>query len=179
MLDRKIAPTVLAALVAFGLMGPVAAPAQVLGLEFLSVSEIIGRQVTGPRGEDLGRIRDLVIDSRTRKVEYVALGHGAEQLVTFPVSSLRVAGTAQVMLDVPPDSLSQSSSAGASIAQLTEKQARRLIRASELMVGRVKDLVVSVLDGDIRFALLDTAGDGTRLRVPVESIEELTRQPRP
>ena len=40
------------------------------------VSDVLGRGVTNPAGEDLGRVEDLVLDSSTRRVHFVVVSFG-------------------------------------------------------------------------------------------------------
>lgn len=177
MLPSRSIQAVMGALLALAASASAAQPGPSLAFEHLRLSEIIGRQVSDPRGEPLGRIRDLVFDSRSRKVEYVVLGGDGGELSIHPVSALSAGDSTSVVLDAPP----VQSSGGASVATLSAAPARRLARASEWVghrakdrtgkdLGRVEDLVVSVLDGEIGFAILRTAGDGQPVHVPFDSL---------
>jgi sporulation protein YlmC with PRC-barrel domain len=106
-------------------------------LELLRASEILGREVHDARGARLGAIRDLVIDRRTGKVEYLALDQGV-----FPVSALRSGEGTQLLLDI--------ADAGGASAGGTAPGA--YVRASELLQWDYDDLLISP-DGELRFAL--------------------------
>lgn len=140
-----------AAIAAGLLLWPVLAAGQVLRPgepEYLRLSDIVGREVHDARGEPLGTIKDLVIDRRTGKVEYVALEDGA-----FPVSALRSGEGMQLLLDLSGD---EGSAAGA-----TSQAAS--VRATELLGHGYDDLLLSI-DGQVRFAV--TPGGRVPLKFP-------------
>ncbi len=60
----------------------------------LSATSIIGDTVTNHRGEDLGRIEDLMIDTENAQVEYAVLSYGG------------VMGMGNKLFAVPLDALS-------------------------------------------------------------------------
>jgi hypothetical protein len=70
----------------------VAAPGQRL---VLAASTLIGDEVTNPQGEDLGHIRELMIDARTGRVAYAVLSFGGilgmgDKLFAVPWPFLRL-----------------------------------------------------------------------------------------
>ena len=80
---------------------------------YLRLDEIIGMRVSTPGGETLGVIRDLIVDPRTRRVEYILVQGsplGAE-VTRYPVDVL-VAGPRPG--EVVVDGALSSSAAGAS-----------------------------------------------------------------
>lgn len=77
-------------------------------------SQLIGMDVRSPQDEKLGDIRDLVIDTQTGKVEYVALAHGGflgmgEDLYAYPVTAFQPGQQRdQLLLNLTRDQLQQS-----------------------------------------------------------------------
>jgi sporulation protein YlmC with PRC-barrel domain len=64
-------------------------------LKFLTASSIIGDKVLDPQGEKLGSIKDIMIDLRNGKVEYVVVELGGflgigEKYFAIPFSILQV-----------------------------------------------------------------------------------------
>jgi PRC-barrel domain len=104
----------------------------------IRASEIVGRQVRTSQGELL-TIRDLLIDPRTRRVEYLALSragvNGEEAQPPYPASALR-SGAGKELRFVHPDAASAGS--GAPLAYL---------RLSQL--GRLDDMIVRLTDGTV------------------------------
>lgn len=64
-------------------------------LKFLTASSIIGDKVYDPAGEKMGAIKDIMIDVREGKIEYVVIELGGflgigEKYFAIPYSSLKV-----------------------------------------------------------------------------------------
>ena len=144
----------------------------------MQLSEILGREVVTSEGERLA-IRDLIIDPRTRKVVYLALGPARDEgrdLTLYPVSALRSGAGAELRLDAPQGSASAGESAPQARVRASELLGRRVKDAAGKELGRIKDIAVAVADGALGFALLDTSAGTQPLRVPAEAFtEDLTR----
>lgn len=182
----------------------------------LRVTRMQDMKVQNARGEDLGEVKDVVIDARSGKVEYVALSHGGfmgigESLFAYPVSRFEMGPARDALVlsaNVTEEQLDerdgfnddnwpklrndrdfwaridqrfpgaeQSASAGGGAQQ----QERAFVRASELigkqvqdraenMIGEVEDLVVSLSEGTVRFAAIDTPGDDNLVPVPMDAL---------
>lgn len=82
-----------------------------LGAQEMRASEIIGMQVENREGEDIGEIKDLVIDRASGRVEYAALEHGGflgmgEDLFAYPMSAFgQGAEEDKLVLNVPEERL--------------------------------------------------------------------------
>jgi sporulation protein YlmC with PRC-barrel domain len=216
-------------------------------------SQLIGMDVRSPQDENLGEIRDLVIDTQTGKIEYVALAHGGflglgEDLYAYPLDAFEPAPDRdQLVLNVTREQLQQAqgfssddwpkvredrgfwdrvtdafgrdrtpaagatapaqpttgeAAAGATAPQQPQQVERQpadatppaapqaqpqleeqqFIRASDLKgeqvrdqagaeLGQIEDLVVNMGDGEVRFAVIDTAGDDRMVPVSMEDIQ--------
>jgi len=183
----------------------------------LRVSQVEGMQVKNAQGEDIGDVKDVVIDTRSGRVEYVALSHGGflgigEDLFAYPVSQFTRGQDREALVlntDVTEEQLEEregfnddnwpqvradrdywaelerrfgtqgEASSGASAQPA--RQERSHVRASEIVgqqvqdrsgkdIGEVKDMVLSLRDGEIRFAVIDTAGDDTLVPVPMDAL---------
>lgn len=54
-------------------------------------SEMIGDSVKNPKGEDLGKLEQLIMDSETKRIEYAMISIGdTGQLKAYPWSSFKV-----------------------------------------------------------------------------------------
>jgi len=106
----------------------------------IRASEIVGREVRTSQGELL-TIRDLLIDPRTRRVEYLALSRageaGQEELPLYPASALRSGAGYEVLLVLP-----EAASAGSGAP-------RAHLRLSQL--GRLDEMLVRLTDGTVSF----------------------------
>jgi sporulation protein YlmC with PRC-barrel domain len=144
----------------------------------MRLSEILGREVVSSDGERLA-IRDLIIDSRTRKVVYLALGraHGeAKDLILYPVSALRSGIGAELRLGAPEDGASFGQSAPQRELRASQLLGRLVQDAAGKELGRIKDMAVRLADGALDFAVLEGKADGAPLRVPADAFyETLTR----
>jgi sporulation protein YlmC with PRC-barrel domain len=114
MLCARFARSIQATAIAVALALPCTARAQAdyRNPGHLRLVEIIGMRVLSPSGEALGIIGDLIIDARTRRIEYIAVEppYGRGIMSRYPVDALVAGGPREVIVDV---SL-LSSSAGAS-----------------------------------------------------------------
>jgi sporulation protein YlmC with PRC-barrel domain len=81
---------------------------------FLRASSVLQSTVVNPRGQRLGDIQDIVIDTAAGKVAYVVLGFGGtlglgEKLIAVPWSELQEsAGLGTFTLDVDKDTLQKA-----------------------------------------------------------------------
>lgn len=75
------------------------------------VSEMIGTSVTNPRGDDLGNIKEVVVDPRTGRVAYAVVAFGGflglgEKLFAIPYSAFQHNVTRnEYVLDCTPERL--------------------------------------------------------------------------
>jgi len=75
-------------------------------LRVLTVSSIIGDKVTNSAGEDIGEIKDIMIDLEYGKIEYVVIEFGGflgfgEKLFAIPFSALKIDGkNRKILLEV-------------------------------------------------------------------------------
>ncbi|HVL75819.1 MAG TPA: PRC-barrel domain-containing protein [Noviherbaspirillum sp.] len=125
-LHRKLAAGILVPWLAFGTaavaqqqqQAPTAgAPpltAEQLALLDVRASELIGKDVTNPQGQDLGRIEDLIIDVANSQVRYAIVSHGGvlgigNQMAAFPPVMFRPGREeGEVMLNVSQQQLEQA-----------------------------------------------------------------------
>ena len=182
----------------------------------MRVTHMQGMEVKNAQGEDIGEVKDVVIDTRSGKVAYVALSHGGflgigEDLFAYPVSQFRIgedrdalvlaAAVTEEQLEeregfnddnwprlrddrdywAEVDEAFGQDSASAGASDQPAAQQRSFVRASELIgeqvhdrsdnaIGEIEDLVVSLSDGEVRFAVIDTAGDDQLVPVPVDAL---------
>lgn len=76
----------------------------------MQASELIGKKVTNAQGEDLGEIKDIVIDLKGGKVHAAVLEFGAtlgmgEELYAFAISQLKAGKGDKVVLNVDKEKL--------------------------------------------------------------------------
>ncbi|AKJ27507.1 hypothetical protein AAW51_0816 [Caldimonas brevitalea] len=75
------------------------------------VSQLIGKRVHNPRGENLGEIKDLIIDVTHQRVHYAVLSFGGilgvgNKLFAYPVTLFSPVGREdELLLDMPRDKL--------------------------------------------------------------------------
>lgn len=80
-------------------------------MAILSASSLQGNQVVNLEGEDLGSIKDFMIDTETGRVVYAVLSFGGflglgDKLFAIPLESMRVdTENHRFMLDVPKERL--------------------------------------------------------------------------
>jgi len=77
----------------------------------LSATTLLGDKVTNPQGEDLGEIKELMIDPHSGRVAYAVLSFGGflglgDKLFAIPFTSLKLkADKKHFVLDVPQERL--------------------------------------------------------------------------
>ncbi len=81
----------------------------------MRASKLIGADVENAKGENLGEIKDLVVDAQNERVRYAVLSHGGvmgigDKLFAYPVSMLQArSGDAdEFVLDVNKEKLEQA-----------------------------------------------------------------------
>jgi sporulation protein YlmC with PRC-barrel domain len=147
MLCARFARSIQATALAVVLALPCAARAQADYRDpgHLRLVEIIGMRVLSPSGEALGVIGDLIVDPRTRRIEYIAVeppsGRGMSR---YPVAALVAGGPGEVVVD---GSL-LSSSAGASALAAPLQSSGFSFATAERGEG---EPVVDLLEGKLRF----------------------------
>ena len=183
----------------------------------IRMSRLNGMQVKNAQGEDVGEVKDIVVDANTGKVAYVALSHGGflgigEDLFAYPVSRFEMGAQGETLVlkaEVTEEQLDEregfndgnwpklrqdrdywaqiderfagedSASAGGTAQRAAQERA--FVRGSELVgesvtdradhaIGEIDDLVVSLRDGAVRFAAIDTAGDDKLVPVPMDAL---------
>jgi sporulation protein YlmC with PRC-barrel domain len=154
----------------------------------LRASELIGKDVTNNQGEDLGEIKDIVVDLQNGTAHSAVLDFGGflgvgEKQYAFPMSQLKP-GQANDKLVLNVDKEKLKSAEGFAKhrwpamndeywTRIGKPQGEnmKLARASELIgtdvqykngedAGEVKDLLVSLNNGQIRNVVLDVEGAG-------------------
>ncbi len=81
---------------------------------YMRASEVIGRNVRGAKGNDLGEINDLIVDVKTQRVRYAILGFGGilgmgEKLFAYPIQAFKESPNREsLVLNVPEERLEQS-----------------------------------------------------------------------
>jgi sporulation protein YlmC with PRC-barrel domain len=147
MLCARFARSIQATALAVALALPCAAWAQADYRDpgHLRLVEIIGMRVLSPSGEALGVIGDLIVDSRTRRIEYIAVEPPYRRgiMSRYPVDALVAGGPGEVVVDV---SL-YSSSAGASVLAGALQPSGLSFATAERSEG---ELVVDLLEGKLR-----------------------------
>jgi sporulation protein YlmC with PRC-barrel domain len=192
-----------------------------LGERDKRASRLIGMDVRSPQDENLGEIRDLVINTRTGNVEYVALAHGGvlglgEDLYAYPLERFELAPDRdQVTLNATRGQLEQAQgfdsddwpkvradrsfwdrvtanfgdgdrqarTAGTvpQQRQPAAEQPVQFVRASEIegeqlrdkqggKLGEIADLIVSMEQGEVRYAIVDTEGDDRMAAVSMDEV---------
>ncbi len=103
-LDRSVTALAAAMLLAYGTVSDAQradraasaqAPARAQAMRDVRVSELIGMDVRNARGENLGDVSDVVIDTENGRVSYVVVGIGGflgigEKLSSYPMSAFKV-----------------------------------------------------------------------------------------
>ena len=84
------------------------------GKEPFTAKKLIGDPVVSPRGEDLGKIEDLVIDPKTGRVDYAVLSFGGflgvgDKLFAVPLEAMKMSPEEKrFILDVDKERLKQA-----------------------------------------------------------------------
>jgi sporulation protein YlmC with PRC-barrel domain len=99
-------------------------------------SEMIGDTVKNPKGEDLGKLEQLIMDSETKRIEYATISIGdTGQLKAYPWSSFKVnKEQGNVVLNVTKEQLGMKSTDLSPDIQSLEDQLQSL-RKSESRIG--------------------------------------------
>ena len=99
-------------------------------------SEMIGDTVKNPKGENLGKLEQLIMDSETKRIEYAMISIGdTGQLKAYPWSSFKVnKGQGNVVLNVTKEQLGMKSSDLSLDIQALQDQLQTL-RQSESRIG--------------------------------------------
>jgi sporulation protein YlmC with PRC-barrel domain len=184
-ISRGLAVIVLATLVAL-------VPYATAAAADLRATELVGKKVEGRRGEDFGKVRELVIDLEENRVAYAvmarqgALGIG-EKPVALPYGELAIApGAESVLVERKPQptkkgqASQESASTGATGMPLRYVRTDQLIgtelREGERKAGRLKDLVFDARSGAVTHAVV--VREGMEARVPLSAIRATSKQGR-
>lgn len=99
-------------------------------------SEMIGDTVKNPKGEVLGKLEQLIMDSETKRIEYAMISIGTTgQLKAYPWSSFKVnKEQGHVVLDVTKEQLQTKATDLSPDIQAIEAQLQTL-RKSESRIG--------------------------------------------
>ena len=99
-------------------------------------NEMIGDTVKNPKGEELGKLEQLIMDSETKRIEYAMISIGdTGQLKAFPWSSFKVnKEQGNVVLNVTPEQLQTKATDLSPDIQALEEQLQTL-RKSESRIG--------------------------------------------
>lgn len=136
----------------------------------LPASELIGKRIIDARGEDLGEIKDFLVDLRSAKAHTAvldfggALGLGEKQHV-FPVTELqRGSVEGKLLLNVNRSELASAGSSREEGAAPDLKRASTVIGmavedAEYRQVGNIRDFIVSLDSGLIRSFVIDIEND--------------------
>ncbi len=141
----------------------------------MRASKIIGANVENANGDNIGEIKDMMVDARNERVRYVVLSHGGvlgigDKLFAYPMSMVETKGT-------DSDKLVMN----------VNKEKLDLVRASDLIgknfddtngkdAGEIEDLVVNSNNGNIEYAIVDfddswaKKTDGKLVAIPLSNI---------
>ena len=99
-------------------------------------SELIGDTVKNPKGEELGKLEQLIMDSETKKIEYAMISIGETgQLKAYPWSSFKVnKEQGNVVLNVSKEQLETKATDLSPDIQALQNQLQTL-RKSESRIG--------------------------------------------
>lgn len=184
-ISRGLAVIVLATLVAL-------VPYATAAAADLRATELVGKKVEGRRGEDFGKVKELVIDLEENRVAYAVmaregvLGIG-EKPVALPYGELAIApGAESVLVERKPQptkkgqASQESASTGATGMPLRYVRTDQLIgtelREGERKAGRLKDLVFDARSGAVTHAVV--VREGMEARVPLGAIRATSKQGR-
>lgn len=139
----------------------------------VKASALIGKAVKNPKGEALGRMRDLVVDLDDNRVRY-AIIEAQDRLYRYSLAQFDPSsdGT-HVVLYVPRARLERSPGMdpdweGFGLARASELLGGKLVGRDGRRLGELTDMMVDWRDGSVPFAMADLAGDagpGTRVRL--------------
>ncbi len=99
-------------------------------------SEMIGDTVKNSKGEELGKLEQLIMDSETKRIEYAMISIGdTGQLKAYPWSSFKVnKEQGNIVLNVTPEQLQTKATDLSPDIQVLEEQLQTL-RKSESRIG--------------------------------------------
>jgi len=91
-------------------------------------SEMIGDTVKSPKGEDIGKLEQLIMDSETKRIEYAMISIGdTGQMKAYPWSSFKVnKEQGNVVLNVTPEQLQMKMTDRSPDIQVLEQQLQTL-----------------------------------------------------
>ena len=91
-------------------------------------SEMIGDIVKSPKGEDIGKLEQLIMDSETKRIEYAMISIGdTGQMKAYPWSSFKVnKEQGNVVLNVTPEQLKMKMTDRSPDIQVLEQQLQTL-----------------------------------------------------
>ncbi len=159
---------------------PIQNPAANALMHDVRVSKLIGTDVVNAKGEDLGEIEDLVIDTVTGRIEYAVLSFGGflgmgDKLFAYPLTQFKPSGKdrGKLALNVDKDKLKGSPgfeaktwpdfNKGEYRAQVDRYHGYksgtaqpRYVRASDVLKGDVKDAQRKDI-GDIEDVVVDVS----------------------
>jgi len=157
----------------------------------MRASNLIGKEVHNAQNENLGDIKDLVVDLNNGRVHYVVLSFGGflglgDKNFAFPMTAFRASGDKDTLiLDIDkerlkkapgferakspdwnnPEYRAQVDRYFGDMYRVQPSANARMVRASELIgknldgadgrdAGEIQDLVVSLTDGKVRYAVV-------------------------
>jgi sporulation protein YlmC with PRC-barrel domain len=157
----------------------------------MRLNQLIGKDVRNAQGEDLGDIKDVVVDLNNGRVHYVVLSFGGflglgDKQFAYPLKVFKPAADRdELVLNVDkerlkkapgfeqarepdwnrPEYRGQVDKYFGDMVQVEPRPNMRLIRGSNLIgkdvngsdgkqLGEIEDVVVSLIDGDVRYAVL-------------------------
>jgi sporulation protein YlmC with PRC-barrel domain len=165
---------ILARLLALLLVAPPMAAGQEEGIA--KASELLGTSVKSVEGEELGRLRDLVLDLDDQRVRYAIVERGAKLLRYSLVHFDAAREGTHVVLHLSRERLE------ASPGMDPGWQGYGLVRASALLgrdvrdsqgraIGELADIVIDWSGGKVRYALVRARnGSGPGERVPLAAL---------
>lgn len=182
-IPRRLALVLILPLLALGPQGAAAAD--------LRATELLGKKVESRRGEDFGKVQQLVVDLEESRIAYAVMSRpgvlGLGKPVAVPYGELAVSpGAGSVLAERRPEPMrkghgaQESASAGASGMPLRYVRTDQIIgaelREGERRASRLKDLVFDERSGAVSHAVVDR--QGREARVPLSAIRATTKQGR-
>ncbi|RPI35349.1 MAG: PRC-barrel domain containing protein [Nitrospiraceae bacterium] len=106
---KRIITMLVIVILTLGLSGAYAAD-MMKGKSFIKGSKLMDADVENRQGEKLGKISDLVFDSRDNRVTFAVLSHGGvlgigDKLIAVPITALTFKDEDTVILDINKDKL--------------------------------------------------------------------------
>jgi sporulation protein YlmC with PRC-barrel domain len=120
--------------------------------ELWPLDRVIGTPVQSARGEVLGSIKDLIVDTSSGEIEYVVVARRAgERPAVYPVGALAAGDRGEVLVDGAPVAIDLEASGAAGASTLVPTQRRQFAFAAADL-GRREELVVNLVEGTVGFA---------------------------